>query len=104
METVNEKSVCVVTPVFTDEDKNLVTPTAASYRVDDLATGAAVVASTSITPVTGTYDIVIAASSNAIIDTTRSYETKVVTVNWTFGTGTANAEYRYRVKNLFKVT
>jgi hypothetical protein len=28
----------------------------------------------------------------------------VITVAWTYGTGTAYAEYRYRVKNLSKVT
>jgi hypothetical protein len=39
-----------------------------------------------------------------MIDTTKAFENKVVTVAWTYGTGSANAEYVYRVKNLFKVT
>ena len=104
METVNEKTVAVLTLLFKDEDGALITPSAATYRIDDLTAGTSLVASTPITPVGGMYDIIIAAAINAIIDTARSYETKVVTVAWTYGTGTANAEYRYRVKNLFKVT
>lgn len=104
MEDVNEKTVAVLTVLFKDEDGVLITPSAASYRIDDLSAGTALVALTTITPVGGMYDIIIASGTNAILDTTRSYETKVVTVAWTYGTGTANAEYRYRVKNLFKVT
>lgn len=104
METINEKSVAVITVLFKDEDGVLITPSAASYRVDDLTAGTALVASTTITPVDGMHDIVIPASANAIIDNNRTYETKVVTVAWTYGTGTVNDEYRYRVKNLFKVT
>jgi hypothetical protein len=104
METVNEESVAVVTAIFMDEDDNLVTPSAASYQVDDLATGTSLIAETAFTPTSGTYDVIIPAAQNAIIDTTRSYETKVVTVSFTYGTGSAYAEYRYRVKNLNKVT
>lgn len=104
METVNEESVAVVTVIFMDEDDNLVTPSAATYKVHDLATGTELIASTAFTPSSGTYDVIVPAAQNAIIDTTRSHETKVVTVSFTYGTGTANAEYRYRVRNLNQVT
>jgi hypothetical protein len=104
METVNEKTVAVLSLIFKDEDNALISPSAATYQIDDLNTGTSIVASTAITVVGGMYDVIITAAQNAIVDTTRSYETKVVTVAWTYGTGTAYGDYRYRVKNLFKVT
>jgi hypothetical protein len=104
METVNEKTVAVITVLFREEDGGLVNPSAASYELTDLNTGTVLTTSTSISPIGGVYDIIIAASKNAIIDNSRAYETKVITVAWTYGTGTAYAEYRYRVKNLSKVT
>lgn len=103
METINEKSVAVITVLFKDEDGVLISPSAASYRVDDLTAGTALVAPTVIVPVDGMYDIVIPAAMNAIIDQNRAFEIKVVTVSWTYGTGDVNDEYRYRVKNLFRV-
>jgi len=104
MEEVNEKSVSVVTVLFKDEDSVLISPSAATYRIDDKTTGNAVVAVTSIVPIGGMYDIIITAAQNAIINTDKAYETKVVTVSYTYGTGSANAVYEYKVKNLLKVT
>ena len=103
METVNEKSVAVLTLLFKDEDGALINPSTASYRVDDKSSGSNITAATTINPVDGMYDIVITAAQNAIVDSAKVFETKVVTVSWTYGTGDANAEYEYRVKNLLKV-
>lgn len=104
MEEINEKSVAVLTLLFKDEDGALITPSSTSYRLDDKASGASILAPTAIVPVDGMYDVIITAAQNAILDNTKSYETKVVTVSWTYGTGDANAAYEYKVKNLLKVT
>jgi len=104
-DTVNEKSTSVVTLSFTDEDGNAVTPTAGSYRIDDVATGTQIKGDTPFTPVGSTHDLVIGDTENAILNAANERELRCVTVSVTYGSGKkCTAEYRYYVINLLKIS
>lgn len=102
---VNEGSTHVVTASFFDEDGNAVIPASASYRVDDAASGAEVIAATAVTPTTPVIDIVIPAGKNMILNAVRSSEQRVLTMTFTYSGGkTGTGEYTYRITNLRGVT
>jgi len=86
---------------FTDETGAAVTPTAATYQIDDESGTNIVAADTVFTPP----DITITANENRILDAAKSGEKRTVTVKWTYGTGKSGAaEYVYIIKNLSKVS
>ena len=100
MRTFNELSEVTVTARAVDKNGVLFIPTNARYRVDDLVSKNALVAWTSLTPA-ATMTITIPATVNAIIDSTKTHEEKVVTVETDAALTTAHTEdYHYRVKNL----
>ncbi len=101
MDKVNEKSNVKLTLTFRDEDGDAVTPDSASYRIDDEFSGDAVKADTAISPSSSTYDIVISSTENAIIDTNRVEEIKLVTVDFTYDTTKkGSGSFNYKVINL----
>lgn len=101
--TVNEKTSVSFACGFFDENGNPVTPTTASYQLDDIKAEG----NTVITPVTsftpGTLDI--SADENRILDASRPIERRMLTILWTWG-GTKSAAHQdyYLVKNLLKVS
>jgi hypothetical protein len=101
VQSVNEKSTCRITVTFTDEDGVLAAPSAISYSVRDQATNTILVADTSITPPSSTIEVTLSSAVNTLIYQGNLYETRVVTIQSTYGAGgVANAEYEYQVKNL----
>lgn len=103
---VNELSSCTVTVSFTDEDGAAVVPVSASYRIDDVASGAEVRAATAFPSLAASVDLEIAAADNAILDSAHSQERRLLTVQATYGPAGArqlNEEFRWVVRNLSKV-
>ena len=79
------------------------TPTTARYRLDDLASSTEMIAWTDLT-VGETMTILVPATANAIIDSARATEERVVTVQTDYGTSVqTSAEKIYRVYNLYFV-
>ena len=100
MKTFSEKGQVTVTAHPRDRNGALFIPSNARYRIDDLVSRNALVAWTSLTAAKS-MTITIPASVNAIIDSTKKFETKVVTVEVDHGTSSARPdEIFYRVKNL----
>ena len=100
MRTFNEKSQITITARAINKDGVLFTPTNARYRVDDLTSRNELVAWTSLTAATS-MTITLAASVNAIIDSSKKFEVQVLTVETDHGLSSAHPEeYKYRVKNL----
>jgi len=99
---VNEKSTALLTLSFFDESELAVSPSAVTYRIDDAASGTAILALTTLTgPFSTTKDIVITSAQNAIINNTHSFEMRIVTVEFDYSGGKhATGEYKYMVKNL----
>ncbi len=99
--THNELSEVLVTVKPCDASGNSVTPTTASYRIDDCLTGRELVAWTVLTPA-ATMTITVPGSVNAIINSDRSTpESKVVTLEFDKDLATQHyADYFYRVKDL----
>lgn len=102
LETINEKSTLVLNVKFYDEDDVLVVPTAATYRIDaPQASASVVLTATAFPSLASSVDLTITAAQNAC-QSSAPYEERVVTVAWTYASGTkaSNDEYRYRLKNL----
>ena len=100
MKTFSEKGGATVTAHPRDRNGALFVPSNARYRIDDLRSRNALVAWTALTPAKS-MTITIAESVNKIIDSTRKFETKVVTVEVDHGLDSARPdEIFYRVKNL----
>ncbi len=105
MDNVNEKTTSLITVAFRDENGGAVTPSAASYRIDDALSGAAIRPLTDLGPGGPSVEITITDAENRILVPENSTEERLLTVFFTYGAGKkGNAEYRYIVKNLSMVT
>ena len=103
IETRNEDTAITLTITTKDKDAALYTPAKITWRLDDVASGNQIKDDTNITPSSASTDVTIAASYNAIIDDTLSYEEKLFTFEIYVGTTMVyTGEYRYRIKNLEK--
>lgn len=103
MITINEGTTCFVTATFRDQDGAPVTPTALSYRVDDVGSGAVIKDWTTVTPVSPEY-IVELTAENYIIVNTSVREERLITFRWEYDTTKqGTGEYRYLVRNLSKI-
>lgn len=87
MELIRPNTDLTLSLAFTDENDATVIPSAARYKIDDVESAAAVLAWTSFTPSTSSYDLVITAALNALINSALPIEKKLVTVEITYGTG-----------------
>lgn len=104
LDVVNERSSRTVTVSFFDDDNDPVTPTAATYRIDDPASDTAILPATSISPLGESVDIKITSHQNRIIKPRNAYEKRVVTVEFDYGVdGHGTNQYEYRLKNLYGV-
>ena len=105
MDVVREQTTWVVTCTFTDEDGTAVTPSAGSYRIDDVDTDTEIKTDTGISPSSSTHDIPIIASENAMVTATNNKEVHRLTLSFTYGSSlTGRGEYEFFVKNMTKVT
>jgi hypothetical protein len=104
VETVNERSSCVLQVAFYDENEDAVIPAAGTYQIDDGA-GTAILAATAFTPSAATHNLQITSAQNRILDATKPSEKRIVTVTYQYGDGKqGTGDYTYMVKNLSKVT
>ncbi|MFA5424499.1 MAG: hypothetical protein WC374_11655 [Phycisphaerae bacterium] len=101
MEIIKPDTTLTISLAFTDENGDAVTPSAARYRIDDVASGDEVLAWTNFTPATSTYDLIIEAAQNAIINSAQPTEKKLVKVEITYGTDNKKTDtYVYMVSDI----
>ena len=104
LDEVNERSTQVVTVTFRDEDDALVTPSAATYRIDDKQRRVVILDTTNIGSLATSVDIEITPAQNYIIRPRSQFEIRTLTVHYEWGSGrAANSEYRYKLLNLYGV-
>ncbi len=97
---VNENSTSYLTVTFYDESSEPVTPDSITWKVHDKSTGTELQPATSV-PVGTSVELVISPTINRILNSIHKEETRVVTVETTYGsTQQFNADYEYSVKNL----
>lgn len=100
MERVNEQSTAYLSVSFRDKAGALATPTAISYRIDDVATGQEIRDDTAVTPASSV-EITLTPNDNAMVSAAREIEVHAVTVDATYGASDAvRARYLYEVANL----
>jgi hypothetical protein len=102
MDEINERTTYVLTISFYDEDNALVVPNTATYRIDDVTTGTAIKAKATCGAVmASSMDVAITTDQNNMVAENHTYETRRVTVEFTYGSGKRGTdEYLYKVRNL----
>jgi hypothetical protein len=101
---IMEESSGWFTLTFYDRDGLLATPASIDYYIRNLADGAVVRASTPLTPDTSV-DLQLTPSDTEIVDDTKQWEAKRVTVEVSHGVDDAyNQQFDYHVKNLSYIT
>ena len=103
MDEVNERTTYVLTISFYDEDNVLVVPATAVYRIDDVTTGTAIRSSGTVAAVmASSVDVVISKDENSMVAENHTYETRRVTVEFTYGSPVKQGtdEYLYKIRNL----
>lgn len=99
--SVNEGSSSWITVTLTDRFGALAEPTAVSYRIDCLTSGAAILTKTDIAAPGSVFDLSILASQNAIQVSTNPQEYRRLTVVANYGSSDQlTAEFDYFVNNL----
>jgi hypothetical protein len=102
----NEGTACVVTAGFYGAAPPCTpgapfTPTSLSYRIDDINSGAPIVALTTLTPAE-TVSIQVTGAQNSLLSDMRYVEDHQLTIEVTDSYGnTANAAIRWLVKRIF---
>jgi len=100
MLTIPEKSRQGFSFIFEDENLEPFIPGTIRYRVHDPETTLELVPWTSVDP-DSTVTVIIPATANRITDTSKAYESRIVTVQSDYDTDEQLSEDReYRVKNL----
>jgi hypothetical protein len=103
----NERSDFPILIEFLDEDGIAVTPTAATYRIDDKLNRSVIQPATSFPSLASSVDLWITSDQNHIIRSRNAYEIRTVTVEFDYdsddGPKHATAEYRYKLVNLHGV-
>ena len=101
----NERTSSVLPVSFFDENNEPVIPQSGTYRIDDVASGVAILASTPLPSLAAVVNLEITANQNRILNAANSIETRRVTVAIIFDTDKGStAEYFYNVINLFGVS
>ena len=105
MDIVNEKTTYRIVVEFIAEDGAPVIPTFVTYQIDDVLSDENVLSSRSFVPSGSQYVITIPYSSNRVINSNNDTEERSITVVAIYGVGKqCTGEYRYKVRNLLKVT
>ena len=103
MLTIAEQSRQKFAVSFQDESLRPFVPTTIRYRLDDQTEGRArqIIDWTDVTPTASTIEILIPSSANAILNTSNTYETRLLTIQSDYGTDNQLSEDEtYRVLNL----
>jgi hypothetical protein len=104
---VNERTQFPLQVSFFDENNDPVTPTSATYRIDDEASKAAILPVTALPSLASVVDLWITSDQNFIVKPRSKFEIRTVTVQYVYesenGPTPANAQYKYRVNNLYGV-
>lgn len=101
MQQVNEQSTAYLTVTFRNKAGAAEAPAAAKYRIDDVASGSAVLGETAITPVAATVEVRLTPNNNTLLEAGNPSELRRVTVVGEYGQGDAvTSEYVYEVINL----
>jgi hypothetical protein len=104
LDEFNERATTFITVTFSDEDGTLVTPDAATYRIDDEASRTNIQAATSIGSLSTSVDLEITSEQNAILRPRKPFEIRTVTVEFDYGAGKhGTGQYRYKLLNLYGV-
>ncbi len=98
---VNEKTTIWVTVAFQDRTGVATTPSSATYRIDCLTSGAAILASTAVSGLSSSTEIEVTSAQNAIQVSANPEEFRRMTVTANYGTGDVMVEeFDWIVKNL----
>ena len=104
---VNERSDFPLAVSFFDQDAVAVTPTAATYRVDDEQNKTNLQPVTAFPTLDDVVDLWMESDWNRIIKSRSKSEVRTVTVEYDYeteeGSKHATSQYRYRVNNLYGV-
>jgi hypothetical protein len=104
MDVVNERSTWISTIAFTDENGAAVTPTSARYKIEDVDSGTLVRAFTDISRLSTSVEITWTSDDTEILDTTKPYETRKLTVWWVWSGGQASEQSYLNIQNIGGVT
>ena len=98
---INEKTTLLVTVSFFDDAGAAVTPSAATYRIHDKASGAIIVATTSLAGLSTTKEIEVTSAQNALLNQSDNTEEHILTLTFTYGSSRqGTSEYRWAVRGL----
>jgi hypothetical protein len=104
---VSERTAFPLAVSFIDEDSLPVTPTLATYRIDDEASKTAILGVTNFPSLATTVDLWITSDQNFIVKPRSKFEIRTVTVQYMYesenGPTPATAQYRYKLVNLYGV-
>lgn len=101
--TVNEKSTAYLTVECLDKAGVAAAPSALSYQIHDVASGAEVRAATALAAA-AEVEITLTPADNTLVDASRDRETRRVTISATYGASDqVHDVYEYDVKNLVAI-
>lgn len=98
--TIYEGQSLILTVSFYNEANALTVPTTATYQIDDVYSGKAILAATSFPSLASSVTIHLTPAQNALVDSTRDKETRRVTFTCTYGAGaayTGTLVYLYKI-------
>jgi hypothetical protein len=101
MKTINASSTAWLSIAFKDKTGTPVVPTAATYKINSLDTGAVVLASTAILALSSSIELEITKEQNAILNIASALERRRVTIVASYGVGDQmTQEYDYALENV----
>ena len=104
---VSERTSFPLAVSFLDENNDPVTPTSATYRIDDETSRTAILGVTNFPTLSTSVDLWITSEENFIVKPRKPFEIRTVTVQYTYesenGITPATAQYKYKVVNLYGV-
>jgi hypothetical protein len=104
---ISERSAFPIAVSFFDENALPVTPTSATYRIDDEASKTAILGVTNFPSLSTSVDLWITSDQNFIVKSRSKFEIRTVTVQYVYesenGPTPATAQYRYKLLNLYGV-
>lgn len=105
MERVNERSTAYLSVTPKDKTGAAQVPTALTWRVDDVFTGAEILADTAVVGPGSTVELTLKPDYNRILSAANAIERRRVTVTAVYGVDDqVCSEYVYEVVNLAQVT
>ena len=101
----NERETWITTITFEDQDGDPAIPTTAVYRIDDIGSQTVIRSNTEIAALAASKEVTWTEDDTQIVDSSNSYELRIMTVFWTFSTDKHGSKVYYlNIKNLYKVT